>query len=95
MDFDEINFQVAFNDTDYCMRVRAAGLKVIYTPFATMYHYESKSRGLAGESEREREEARRFTARWRDRLNDPFYNSHFDRYARPYRMLRVQGWTRR
>ena len=38
-------FQVAFNDIDYCMKVRQLGLLVVYTPYAEFYHYESKSRG--------------------------------------------------
>ena len=37
---------VAFNDIDYCMKVRALGKLVVYAPYATLYHYESKSRGL-------------------------------------------------
>ena len=37
---------VAFNDIDYCMKVRAAGKLVVYNPYALLYHYESKSRGL-------------------------------------------------
>ena len=42
--FDE-NFEVAFNDVDYCLRVREAGKLVVYTPDALLYHYESVSRG--------------------------------------------------
>lgn len=37
---------VAFNDIDYCMKVRALGKLVVYAPYAVMHHYESKSRGL-------------------------------------------------
>ena len=37
---------VAFNDIDYCMKVRALGKLVVYAPYACLYHYESKSRGL-------------------------------------------------
>jgi len=37
---------VAFNDIDYCMKVRTLGKLVVYAPYATLYHYESKSRGL-------------------------------------------------
>lgn len=37
---------VAFNDIDYCMKVRNAGKLVVYNPYSVMYHYESKSRGL-------------------------------------------------
>ena len=39
-------FTVAFNDVDFCLRVRKAGWRVVWTPYAQLYHYESKSRGL-------------------------------------------------
>ena len=41
--FDE-EFVVAFKDIDLCMKARAAGKKVVFTPYAELYHYESKSR---------------------------------------------------
>lgn len=91
--FDELELQVAFNDIDYCMRVRRAGLRVVYTPFATLYHYESKSRGReisVEQQERHRREARAFRARWGDPAAlDPYYNPHFERYARPFSRLRA------
>jgi O-antigen biosynthesis protein len=43
--FDELDLKVAFNDVDYCMRVRKACYRVVYNPFAVLYHFESKSRG--------------------------------------------------
>jgi GT2 family glycosyltransferase len=43
--FDEKKFAVAFNDIDYCMRARAAGFRTIFTPFATLVHHESATRG--------------------------------------------------
>lgn len=42
--FDE-RFKVAFNDVDLCMRLRENSYSIIYTPYATAYHFESKSRG--------------------------------------------------
>lgn len=42
---DEINLKVAFNDVDLCLKVGAMGKKVVYTPYAELYHHESKSRG--------------------------------------------------
>jgi GT2 family glycosyltransferase len=90
--FDELHLQVAFNDVDYCMRVRRAGLRVVYTPFATLYHYESKSRGReisAAQQERFRSEARAFRERWGESVTqDPYYNLHFERFARPFARLR-------
>jgi GT2 family glycosyltransferase len=42
---NELDLTVAFNDIDYCLRAREAGYLVVYTPLATLYHFESKSRG--------------------------------------------------
>lgn len=76
--FDE-SFAVAFNDIDLCMRVRATGRLVVWTPFAELYHFESKSRGYEDtpeKQERFRGEIERFQARWGKELaaGDPYYN---------------------
>ena len=70
---------VAFNDIDYCMKVRALGKLVVYNPYAKFYHYESKSRGLEDTPEkvaRFNSEIRRFADRWPEILaqGDPYYN---------------------
>ena len=41
----EENLPVAFNDIDFCLRVRAAGFRNVWTPYAEMFHRESASRG--------------------------------------------------
>ena len=43
--FNERDLAVAFNDIDLCLRVRAAGFRNLWTPFAEFYHHESASRG--------------------------------------------------
>lgn len=43
--FDAENFAVAYNDVDYCLRAHKAGMRAIWTPFASLYHHESVSRG--------------------------------------------------
>ena len=43
--FDEENLTIAFNDVDFCLRLHEAGYRNIWTPYALLYHYESKSRG--------------------------------------------------
>ncbi len=70
---------VAFNDIDYCMKVRSEGYLVVYAPYAKMYHYESKSRGLEDTPEkvaRFNREVAVFARRWPDILKkgDPYYN---------------------
>ncbi|MEG0804536.1 MAG: glycosyltransferase family 2 protein, partial [Pygmaiobacter sp.] len=81
--YDEVGgldeaFCVAFNDVDFCLRVRKAGYSVVFTPYAEAYHYESKSRGLdkKGEAkERFDSERARLAQRWgKSLLHDPFYN---------------------
>ncbi len=90
--FDELDLKVAFNDVDYCMKLRKAGYRVIYNPFATLYHLESKSRGreiTEAQQHRHRMEALAFRSRWSDaEIVDPYYNAHFERYARPFERLR-------
>lgn len=79
--FDE-NFAVAFNDVDFCLKIRALGDLIVYTPHAKFYHYESKSRGADAtkeQLERVEKEAERLRQRWirlyRD--GDPYYNKNF------------------
>ena len=70
---------VAFNDIDYCMKVRALGKLVVYAPYALLYHYESKSRGLEDTPEkvaRFNREVAIFIKKWPDIIKngDPYYN---------------------
>ena len=70
---------VAFNDIDYCMKVRALGKMVVYAPYSCFYHYESKSRGLEDTPEkiaRFNREVAIFIRKWPDIIQngDPFYN---------------------
>ncbi|WP_413992040.1 glycosyltransferase family 2 protein [Labrys okinawensis] len=44
-DFDEKLFAIAYNDIDYCLRASLAGFRTVWTPFATLIHHESASRG--------------------------------------------------
>ena len=75
-------FEVAFNDVDMCMRIRKEGYLIAWTPWAELYHYESKSRGL-DEAPEKRErfvgEVERFQKRWEKELKagDPYYNPNF------------------
>lgn len=76
------SFQVAFNDIDLCMRIRKAGYLIVWTPYAELYHYESKSRGLEDTPEKRARfvgEVTRFQQRWAKELaaGDPYYNPNF------------------
>lgn len=43
--FDEVNLRVACNDVDLCLKFTELGLRNLYTPFASLYHHESATRG--------------------------------------------------
>lgn len=72
-------FEVAFNDVDFCLRAGKAGWRIVWTPYAKLYHYESKSRGL---DEQDPEKKARFAkeqALLKERHEeilkaDPYYN---------------------
>lgn len=72
--------QVAFNDVDFCLRVREAGYRNVWTPYAELVHHESVSRGYEdtpAKQERFQQEVLSMQARWRDvLLNDPAYSRH-------------------
>lgn len=86
--FDEVggldeSYAVAFNDVDFCVRVWKAGYQNVFTPFAQLYHYESKSRGLEDNPEKQKRfqsEVLRFQERWGQVLaeGDPCTNPNFD-----------------
>lgn len=78
----EEKLAVAFNDLDFCLRVRQEGYLVVYNPFVEAYHYESKSRGKEDTKEKVRrfgEEIEFIRTRWIDLLKsgDPYYNPNF------------------
>lgn len=76
-------YAVALNDVDFCLRIRKLGLLNIFTPFAQLYHYESKSRGSDNKKDanaiRYQEESDKFKERWKVELSegDPYYNRNF------------------
>ncbi len=80
---DEQNFAVAYNDVDFCLKLRKAGYLNVFTPFAEAYHYESKSRGSDTEGAnavRYQGEKQRFVQKYADMMGeggDPYYNPHF------------------
>jgi O-antigen biosynthesis protein len=76
--FEEKHLAVAFNDVDFCIRIREAGYNIIWTPHAELYHYESQSRGYDTTPEQERRaaaEVKYIRTKWGRILdNDPFHN---------------------
>jgi len=78
--FDEISLKIALNDVDFCLKVHAAGYYNVWTPFAELHHFESKSRGYEiGPEKRARfqSESEILKARWEDYVAlDPYYSPH-------------------
>jgi GT2 family glycosyltransferase len=78
---DEQHLAVAFNDVDYCLRVRAHGKRIVWTPEARLIHHESISRGrddTLPEQRRAHAEIACMRARWpAEMTGDPFYNPNF------------------
>ena len=79
------HFAVAFNDVDFCLRVRDAGYRIAWTPYAELIHYESKSRGG---DEKDPAKAARFASEQQrlyhihgreNILDDPYYNPNLTR----------------
>ena len=72
-------FKVAFNDVDFCLKIRETGKLIIYTPYVEFLHYESKSRGYEDTVEKQQRfkgEIDRFYSKWQGFLDkgDPYYN---------------------
>ena len=89
--FDERNLPVLFNDVDLCLRIRAAGRRVLWTPYSTLVHHESVSITarkdlwqLAAIADRSLAERRYMFKRWAAAIGrDPFFNRHLALTASP------------
>jgi GT2 family glycosyltransferase len=80
---DEQNLRVAFNDVDFCLKVREAGYRNLWTPYAELYHHESISRGHEDTPEKQRrfqEEVETMKTRWKQHLEvDPYYSPNLSK----------------
>jgi O-antigen biosynthesis protein len=90
--FDE-GFVLAFNDVDLCLKILAAGYRIVWTPEAELYHFESKTRGYEDTPEKEarfKREHDLIHLKWSEflRTGDPYFSPHF-RLDRPDFALRV------
>ena len=80
---------VAFNDLDFCLKIRKLGKLIVYDPFVTMIHYESKTRGYEDTPEkiaRFEKEIEKFQNKWKEiyEKGDPYYNKNFSLNASDY-----------
>ena len=80
---DEQNLTIAFNDVDFCLKVRAAGYRNIWTPYAELYHHESISRGDEDTPEKQarfQKEVEFMKNKWDAKLaSDPYYSPNLTR----------------
>jgi len=75
---DEENLAIAYNDVDLCLRIQEKGYRILWTPYAELYHHESASLGSPDSLERHKqflEESEYIKTRWKNVIEqDPFYN---------------------
>jgi GT2 family glycosyltransferase len=80
--FDEAEFAIAYNDVDFCLRARLRGFRTVWTPFATLVHHESATRGsdvAPDKIERFRREQNNLRLRHGTvSYSDPAYNPWYD-----------------
>ncbi|UYO53118.1 glycosyltransferase family 2 protein [Rhodopseudomonas palustris] len=78
--FNSKDLPVTFNDVDFCLRIREAGYRNVWTPHAELYHHASASRGAEDTPEkaaRFKSEVNYMLKRWtNDLAHDPFYNDN-------------------
>jgi O-antigen biosynthesis protein len=74
--FDAKNLRVAWNDVDYCLRLYEHGWRVVFTPYAALYHLEAQSRG----DKKDPAEIQYMLRRWGHSIDtDPFFNPNLSR----------------
>ncbi|MBN2719171.1 MAG: glycosyltransferase family 2 protein [Deltaproteobacteria bacterium] len=94
--FNETELAVAFNDVDFCLKVRSAGYRNLWTPYAELYHHESVSRG----AEDNPEKVKRFNGEvaymidtWGDALTkDPCYNPNLTLRHENFTLKLPEDW---
>ena len=97
---DEVDFQVAYNDVDFCIRLARRGYQILWTPDAELYHHESISRGsdqTLEKVERFRRERDCLVSRWSTQLaHDAFYNPNLSLTSGEYGLAetsrRIKPW---
>lgn len=86
----EESFSVVFNDVDLCLRIRRAGYLIVWTPWAELTHYESRSRGPDEDTPEKKRffvrETNRFLKKWYKALEegDPYYNINLTRWKEDF-----------
>jgi tetratricopeptide (TPR) repeat protein len=90
--FDAAHFPIWFNDIDFCLKLREAGLFILYEPAITATHHESRT--LSAQPHDTARQAiwddslKSLRDRWGEALTiDPGFNPHFARTCRPFELM--------
>ena len=74
-------YPLNYNDIDFCMKMRQSGRRVVVTPYAELFHFESSSRSGVVQWQ----ELELLRTQWKGRIErDPYYNPNFDPLRRDY-----------
>ncbi len=80
------DFPSNYNDVDFGLKVQELGYRVVFTPYAQFFHFESQTRSPRLQTF----EVAKIGARWRDKLdNDPYFNPHLERYVSVWKQNRI------
>jgi GT2 family glycosyltransferase len=88
--FDEADFAVAFNDIDLCLKIGNLGYRVLYTPYALLYHHEAFSK-TSKDLIPHPQEVARMREKWASVIEkDPFYSPNLTRNEEDYSLRRLE-----
>ncbi len=95
VDWMDETLAVAFNDVDFCLKIREKGYLVVFNPFVEFWHFESKSRGQEDSPEKIKRfqgEICRFEQKWGEILDsgDPYYNVNLSLDTEVYHMKNIK-----
>lgn len=95
VDWMDESLAVAFNDVDFCLKIREKGYLVVFNPFVEFWHYESKTRGQEDSPEKIKRfqgEICRFEQKWGEILDsgDPYYNVNLSLDTEVYHMKNIK-----
>ena len=87
---EEEHLTVAFNDVDFCLKLREKGYRNLWTPYAELYHHESRTRGIDDTPEKKARfdaEVAYMKRRWKKFLKkDPYYSPHLSLFFEDFRI---------
>jgi O-antigen biosynthesis protein len=92
---NEKDLTVAYNDVDFCLKVQQSGYRNLWTPFAELYHHESKSRGHENTPDKKARtisEISYMHSHWIENLtHDPYYNPSLTKIAEQFQIRRIDN----